>query len=98
MTTCTTSRPRPNSRPETRASDFAGCVPHAGAGSNEISGLRKAFSIRESMKLQFRSEFFNCTSQTNFGLPGATSNSTSFGQIRTTYPARQIQFALKLRY
>jgi hypothetical protein len=58
----------------------------------------KFFTIRESIKLQFRSEFFNLTNHTNFGIPNTTSTSTSFGQIRTTYPARQIQFALKLLF
>jgi hypothetical protein len=35
---------------------------------------------------------------TNFGLPNQTSNSAAFGTITTAYPARQIQFGLKLVY
>jgi len=35
---------------------------------------------------------------TNFGLPTAISTNTAFGTIRTTYPARQVQFALKLLF
>jgi hypothetical protein len=58
----------------------------------------KSFRIRELATLQFRSEFFNVTNHTNFGIPNTTTTSTSFGQIRTTYPARQIQFALKLMF
>jgi hypothetical protein len=58
----------------------------------------KSFRITESKSLQFRSEFFNFTNHTNFGLPNVTSNSSSFGQIRTTYPARQVQFALKFLF
>jgi hypothetical protein len=61
-------------------------------------GLHKTFKIRENMNLQFRSEFFNVTNHTNFGRPTATSTSASFGQIRTTYPPRLMQFALKLRF
>jgi hypothetical protein len=56
----------------------------------------KNFQIRESMRLQFRSEFFNITNHTNFGVPNTITTNTSFGQIRTTFPARQIQLALKL--
>ena len=58
----------------------------------------KSFRLRESMALQFRSEFFNVLNHTNFGLPTAVSTSSAFGTIRTTYPARQIQFALKLLF
>jgi hypothetical protein len=55
----------------------------------------KSFRIGEVAKLQFRSEFFNLPNHTNFGIPNTNYGSTSFGQIRTTYPSRQIQFALK---
>ncbi len=60
--------------------------------------VNKNFRIHESTALQFRSEFFNVLNHTNFGLPTAISTSSAFGQIRTTYPARQIQFALKLLF
>jgi hypothetical protein len=58
----------------------------------------KSFRIREGIALQFRSEFFNVLNHTNFGFPTNISTSSAFGQIRTTFPARQIQFALKLIY
>ncbi len=58
----------------------------------------KSFRITERANLQFRSEFFNVLNHTNFGLPTAISTSSAFGTIRTTYPARQIQFALKLMF
>jgi hypothetical protein len=58
--------------------------------------VNKSFQIRELASLQFRSEFFNATNHTNLGLPTAVSTSSAFGTIRTTYPSRQIQFALKL--
>jgi Carboxypeptidase regulatory-like domain/TonB dependent receptor/TonB-dependent Receptor Plug Domain len=58
----------------------------------------KYFRIREVARLQFRSEFFNITNHTNFGIPGTDISTSSFGQIRTTYAARQIQFALKFLF
>jgi hypothetical protein len=61
-------------------------------------GVNKNFRIREGMNLQFRSEFFNALNRTNFGLPDANITDAAFGTIRSTYPARQIQFALKLMY
>jgi hypothetical protein len=58
----------------------------------------KTFLIRESIKLQFRSEFFNLLNHTNFGVPDTKTTDAAFGTIRTTYPSRQIQFALKLLF
>ena len=58
----------------------------------------KRFRITERANLQFRSEFFNVLNHTNFGLPTPITTNAAFGTIRTTYPARQIQFALKLMF
>jgi hypothetical protein len=58
----------------------------------------KTFRIREGMALQFRSEFFNFTNHTNFGIPDTKTTDAAFGTIRSTYPARQIQFAAKLMF
>jgi hypothetical protein len=58
----------------------------------------KSFLIHESIRLQFRSEFFNLLNHTNFGIPDTKTTDAAFGTIRTTYPSRQIQFALKLLF
>jgi hypothetical protein len=60
--------------------------------------INKDFRFTESMRVQFRSEFFNVLNHTNFGPPNPISNSTAFGTITTTYPPRQIQFSLKLLF
>jgi hypothetical protein len=60
------------------------------------TGFDKSFAIREKTRLQFRSEFFNILNKTNFSPPTATTTSSAFGTIRSTYAPRQIQFALKL--
>jgi len=63
-------------------------------------GVNKRFAIpaREGMSLQFRSEFFNILNRSNFGLPNNDITNAAFGTIRSTYPPRQIQFALKLMF
>jgi outer membrane receptor protein involved in Fe transport len=59
----------------------------------------KTFPIRERVRLEFRSEFFNITNHPNFGNPNVSMDSASFGQITsTTTNARIIQFALKLLF
>jgi hypothetical protein len=55
----------------------------------------KSFHITERARIQFRSEFFNVINHTNLGIPNTNFGNSSFGTIRSTYPARQIQFALK---
>ncbi len=73
-------------------------------------GLHKSFPIwKERTKLEFRMEAFNLFNKTNFGAPdgnasnirivnGAPTAGGAYGTIRSTFPARQIQFALKLIY
>jgi hypothetical protein len=61
-------------------------------------GVNKNFRIREDIKLQFRSEFFDVLNHTNFGFPDAKTTDAAFGTIRSTFPSRQIQFALKLLF
>jgi len=60
--------------------------------------VNKTFPIYEQVKVQFRSEFFNFTNHTNLANPTLATTSGAFGTIRSTYPARQIQFALKLLF
>lgn len=79
--------------------------PFGNAGRNTVRsfaiyqadlGLHKEFPLwKESKKLEFRTEFFNLFNKTNFQAPNSTASSSSFGTIRSAFPARVIQMALK---
>ena len=59
--------------------------------------VHKNFTIAEGRYAQFRAEAFNLFNHTNFAPPGGlSSNSSGFGVFNGTFPARQIQLALKL--
>jgi hypothetical protein len=74
-------------------------------------GLHKSFRlINETTRLEFRMEAFNLFNKTNFQVPDTNANNIrrdstgaaiaggSYGTIRSAYPAREIQFALKLLF
>ncbi len=63
-------------------------------------GIQKSFALpfREGMALQFRAESFNAFNRTNFANPQMNRSGAGFGQIRSTFPARQVQFALRLSF
>jgi len=79
--------------------------PFGNAGRNTVRayafhqtdmGLHKDFPVwKESKKLEFRAEFFNLLNKTNFQAPNSTRSDSGFGTIRSAFPARMIQFALK---
>jgi len=82
--------------------------PFGNAGRNTIRsyaiyqtdlGLHKEFSLGgESRKLEYRAEFFNLFNKTNFQAPNSTVSSSAFGTIRSAFPARIIQMALRLSF
>jgi hypothetical protein len=64
-------------------------------------GLFKHFPLpgRESMRLQFRSEFFNVLNKPTLGNPNTSvSAGARMGQITSAGGARVIQFALKFLF
>lgn len=54
--------------------------------------------ITEFTTIDFRAEFFNAFNRTNFQAANSDILSAGFGQITSTFPARQVQFALKLSF
>jgi hypothetical protein len=63
-------------------------------------GLQKNFwlPMSEVSKVEFRMEAFNVFNKTNFGAANSDRSSAAFGTIRSTFPARQIQLALKVSF
>lgn len=60
--------------------------------------VMKNFSITESKRLQFRSEFLNFTNAPMFNAPNRSVTRSQFGQIRSSQGERNIQFALKVYF
>ncbi len=57
--------------------------------------LSRGFRFRESQRLEFRAEAFNVTNSFRPGSPNVTLTSAQFGQLRTSFDPRILQFALK---
>ena len=61
--------------------------------------MMKQFRLTESKSLQFRAEMFNATNHPNWGSPGTTLGTASFGVINSNRNLpRSIQLGLKFRY
>jgi len=58
----------------------------------------RSFAVRERMKLEFRSEFYNLTNTPRWGNPAGNVNSGTFAQIISASGEREIQFALRLLF
>ncbi len=54
--------------------------------------------ITELTRLELRAEFFNVFNRTNFQAANPDITSAAFGTISSTFPARQIQVALKFSF
>ncbi len=63
-------------------------------------GVHKQFRlpINEETRLELRAEFFNLFNHTNFQAANSDINSPAFGNITSTFPARQIQLAAKFTF
>ncbi|MEP6849086.1 MAG: hypothetical protein ABI999_09535, partial [Acidobacteriota bacterium] len=54
--------------------------------------------ITEETRVSVRGEFFNVFNRTNFQAANGDATSSSFGVITSTFPARQIQVAVKISF
>lgn len=61
-------------------------------------GLSKSFAMTERASVLFRSEAFNLFNHSNFTAPDGNISNGTFGVITSTYPARVLQFALKVQF
>ena len=74
------------------------------AGDKTDAALNKRFSTPiETLKVEFRSEFYNIFNHANLYLPstiGGTNGATAStgGQITSTFQPRVVQFALKVLF
>lgn len=59
----------------------------------------KNFPVRESVRVEFRAEFFNFTNTPNFAPPGLAFGNPQFGVVNAQANApRQLQFGLKIYF
>jgi hypothetical protein len=72
----------------------------AGIANWDFSAFKKfAFGPDGRMNIEFRSEFFNIFNRVQFGYPGQTQGSTSFGVVSTQQNLpRLVQFALRFGF
>jgi hypothetical protein len=62
------------------------------------AGLSRLFPITERQQVELRAEAQNVLNRTNFSDPSGTLNSSLFGRIQASGPARIMQFALKYTF
>lgn len=68
-----------------------------GLFNTDLSLVKNWAFAGERHRVEFRAEGFNIFNHTNFaGIDDLVQQDTTFGQIRTALPSRQIQLALKL--
>ena len=73
-------------------------VRNAGVKNLDFSVIKDT-TLRESLRLQFRAEVFNLLNTPQFGNPGTTLGTATFGVVTAqSNPPRELQLALKLLF
>jgi hypothetical protein len=82
-----------------------GVIGNAGVGIIEAPGLQtydlslaKHFYFKERFDLRFQGDFFNAFNNVNFNTLGVVVTTAGFGTLSAAYPARNIQFGLRLGF
>jgi len=65
---------------------------------NTNMSIVRDFAIKEQIKFQFRTEFYNLPNTTHFGNPDTNVNDTNFMQITSSYGERNIRFGARLTF
>ena len=63
----------------------------------DVSLVRR-FVVRERHNFEIRADAFNVTNTPQFAIPGRTLGNADFGHVTSTYPARNLQFALRYAF
>jgi len=99
-TACLTTPPVIGSDGRATAFGNSGVGIVSGPGQYNVDmSITRKFSLGESRRMEFRTEFFNLFNTPQFANPDTTLSSGTFGQIsQTSVNPRYIQFALKLTF
>ena len=65
---------------------------------NTDLNITREFVVKEGIKLQFRSEFFNFANTSHFGGPSSSVTSGTFMQITSASGERQVRFGLRAQW
>ncbi len=60
---------------------------------NTDMSIARVFPIRENLKFEFRTEFYNLPNTSHFNAPDNTVNDSNFMQVTSSYGERNIRFA-----
>ena len=64
--------------------------------NNWDTAIEKNITVHETLRVQFRTEFFNAWNHAQFLNPDSNVASVNFGRVLGTRGAREIQFGLKV--
>jgi hypothetical protein len=68
-----------------------------GVWNTNLSIVRD-FRIRENMKFQFRTEFYNLPNTSHFNAPDTNVNDSTFMQVSSSFGERNVRFGARLQF